>query len=208
MERRWLTHGSRPGDGRSLAALLAVAALAALLSACGSSSSTGTDGSTAEIVKKEAGLFNKDVQLTVIDQLPNTDHFIVCFSTPLNCENLFHGPGETVEPDQPISRLFQQGQSVTRVAERPQGEIYVQLGPPSTYSTHISFESFNPDVGEPWIAIGGSGRSFDASNAGRIHLSEGESHEVETGTSPDAPTVTVKREEDTDHKVITLTVSP
>jgi hypothetical protein len=208
MERTWLKRKSRPARGRSLAALLAVGALAALLTACGSGSSTGTDGTTAEVVKKEAGLFNKDVQLTVTDNLPNTDHFYVCFSTPQNCENLYHGPGDTVEPDQPIARLTKQGQSVARTAERPQGELYVQLGPPSTYSTHISFESFNPDVGEPWIAIGSSGRSFDAANAGRINLSEGESKEVETGTSPDAPTVKVERTEDTDHKVFTLTVSP
>jgi hypothetical protein len=208
MERPWLTQKSRPARGRSLAALLAVGALAALLTACGSGSSTGTDGTTAELVKKEAGLFNKDVQLTVIDQLPNTDHFIVCFSTPQNCENLFHGPSQPVEPDQPIARLTKEGQSVTRIAERPQGEIYIQLGPPSTYTGHVSFESFNPDVGEPWIAVGNSGRSFDATNAGRIHLSEGEGQEVETGSDPETPTVKVKREEDTDHKVITLTVSP
>jgi hypothetical protein len=207
MERPWLTQRSRPAGGRSLAALLAVGALATVLSACGSGTSTGTDGSTAKVVEKEAGTLSKAVHLTVADQLPNTDRFIVCFSTPQNCENLFHGPGATVAPDQPVSELTE-GQSATHVSERPQGELYIQLGPPSTYISHVSFESFNPNVGEPWIAVGGSGRSFDATNAGRIHLSEGEAQELKIGTSSEAPTVEVERTEDTDHKVFTLTVSP
>ena len=207
MRRTWSKWKSRPTGGRSLAVLLAVGALAASLSACGSGGSTGTDASTAEVVKKEAGSISKKVQLTVDDRFPNTDRFIVCFSTPANCEALLHGPGYPADPDQPIAELTE-GQSAARIAERPQGELYVQQGPPSTYTSHISFESFNPNVGEPWISIGGSGRTFNSEDAGRINLSEGESKELKLGTSPESPTVKVERKEDTDYKVFTLTVSP
>lgn len=190
-----------------MVALLTFGVLAALLSACGSSSSTGSGDSTAAVIKKEAGLTSKDVKLTVINEYPETERFLVCFSTPANCENLYHGPHDTFAPDQPVAEL-RQGQSISHQSARPQGELYVQEGGASTDTFHVSFEAFNPSVGEPWISVGGSGRNFEADQAGLIRLSEGEAQERQIGSEPDSPTVEVERQADTDYKVMTLTVHP
>jgi hypothetical protein len=192
---------------RSSIVLSTLAILAIGLSACGSSSSSSSGESTAAVVKKEAGSLSKDVQLTVTDEVPNTDYFFVCFSTPVNCEDHIYGPNDGFELERPIARL-KQGQSVTHTTERAQGEIAVQEGEPSLNNYKISFEAFNPNVGQPWISVGPGGRRFDLDTAGKIELSEGESQERRITSGENPPTVKVERGEDTDYKVMTLRVHP
>jgi hypothetical protein len=191
----------RRRGGGALVALLAIGILPIGLAACGSgSSSTTAEGSTA--VKKEAGLFNKDVQLTVVNHSSKTIHVEFCSKLNPTCSSTNIDPGGSGN---------QQGSSIVA------GQITFYAEQPITYednstnnpavSNVVDFYADNPEVGEPWISVLSVDSdpiplSSDPGDIPRWRLSEGETEGTDIGENG----FSMSRSEDTDYKVMTLTV--
>jgi hypothetical protein len=191
----------RKRGGGALVALLAVGVLAIGLAACGSGSSSTTGESST--VKKEAGLFNKDVQLTVVNHSSKSIYVTLCsklITEGCSSKQIAAGGSESA-----------QGSSIVA------GEIDFYAEQPVIYedgstnhpavSNEVDFYADNPEVGEPWVSVlsrdtDSMPRSSDPGDIPRWRLSEGETQTTDVGQNG----FSMSRAEDTDYKVMTLTV--
>jgi hypothetical protein len=189
--------------GGALVALLAIGILTIGLAACGSGSSSTTDEGSA-VVKKEAGLFNKDVQLTVVNHSSKT--ILVTL-----CSKLITGVCSDTKIDAGGSQ-YAHGRSLVS------GKIILYAKQPVTYedgstnnaaiSNEVDFYAENPEVGEPWLSVLSHDAdpiplSSDPGDIPRWRLSEGQTEGTDIGQNG----FSMSRSEDTDNfKVMTLTV--
>ncbi len=188
--------------GRALVASLAVGVLTIGLAACGSGSS-GTTGEGSAAVKKEAGLFNKNAQLTVVNHSPKTILVTLCSRTMAEgCSSKRIDAGGSEQA---------QGKSIVAGEITFYAEQFVIYEDGSTNNPAVSnvvdFYADNPEVGEPWLSVlsrsdDSMPRSSDPGNIPRWRLSEGETQSADVG----ANRFSMSRSEDTDYKVMTLTV--
>jgi hypothetical protein len=188
-------------SGGALVALLALGILAVGLAACGSGSSSTTDEGSG--VKKEAGLFNKDVQLTVVNHTSRAIY--VTFCSKLTSE------GCTSKQIEAGNSEYAHGSSVVAgeinfYAEQPVINEDGSTNQPAI-TNEVDFYAENPEVGEPWVSVLSRDtdplpRSSDPGDIPRWRLSEGETEGTDVGPNG----FSMSRSEDTDYKVMTLTV--
>lgn len=188
--------------GRALVALLATGILASGLAACGSGSSGTTDEASA-VVKKEAGLFNKDAQLTVVNHSPKTILVTLCSRTMAEgCFSKRIDPGGSEQA---------QGKSLVAGEIKFYAEQFVVYEDGSTnnpaVTSVVDFYADNPEVGEPWLSVlrrsdDSMPRSSSPGDIPRWRLSEGQTESTDIGENG----FSMSRSADTDYKVMTLTV--
>ncbi len=188
MEGRTSTRLCKWIGARPAAVLLMLMVLSVGLSACGSSSSSsGAKGSTSSVVKKEAGVFGKDVQLTVTNKSPYMLNIKICGAT---CED---------------SVDLGTGESKTATGDRVDGDIrFLKVNPGSgvccDVTNEVYFTSENPNVGEPYISVGAFA---DLLKLPKWHLAEGDTRDTTFGGN----VFFMARGDDTDYKVMTLTAA-
>ncbi len=120
---------------KTAAALLIAGALSIALAACGSGS--GSTHSAASVKTREAGPFGRATYLKVVNPdlgvpQPGATITVTICAVNVRCKD-------------PVT--LGRGQSVDMGAGRVNGTIRY----PNGYT--FNFEAFNPDVGEPWVAV-------------------------------------------------------
>jgi hypothetical protein len=175
---------SRWSVARQVAWLLTIGVLSIGLSACGSSSSSGTHGSTSSAVKKKAGAFSKDVQVTVHNE-PSTGGSLFMSVCQAGSDIATPTCGSTVVAD---------GAEVHLTHEAVAGLVKDGAG------NGFYYYAFNPSVGEPYFKLWKIGDL--ESSAEKIALSEGQTVTKYLGGRK----IDLLRDTDTDVKVMVIKV--
>jgi hypothetical protein len=160
------------------------------LVACGSGSSSDGEGSTTAVVKKEAGL-SSDPRVEVANQTPDDLEVTMCKDIELSLNDSDNCPvGGYLSPGESFN-LTLPHQVVGRIGFRTTQDF-----------AGVDYRALSPYVGLPGFDLWKSGTDKRYENPQEFRLSVGETQKADIGVH----TYAMSRADDTDYKVMKLTV--